>query len=95
MNPIGQLITFIASVSIILYFLVIGYYLRRIMIAVERLSGTNQAKILECDNCGKRINLGVGFNGSHVTCPGCKARIVIEKPEGTILHAQNIEEAFP
>jgi hypothetical protein len=81
MNPIGQLVTFLASISIIAYFLFLGYFIRRIMIAVEKLAGTHQSKIVECDNCGKQINLGVGFKGTSTTCPICKSHIAIEQPE--------------
>lgn len=80
MNPIGQLITFLASLSIIAYFLMLGFYIRRIMIAVEKLAGTHQSKIIECDNCGKQINLGVGFRGTSTKCPVCKTHITIEQP---------------
>jgi hypothetical protein len=93
MNPIGQLITFLASVSIIAYFLILGYYLRRIMIAVEKLAVTHQSKIVVCDNCGKQINLGVGFRGTSAICPICKSHIAVEQP-GLILHTTPKEKIF-
>lgn len=95
MNPIGQLITFIASVSIILYFLMIGYYLHRIMNAVEKMSGVNKATVVECNNCGKQMNLGIGFKEPFTTCPICKSRIILDQPELFLTPSQQKEEVLP
>lgn len=95
MNPIGQLITFIASVSIILYFLMIGYYLHRIMNAVEKMSGINKAKVVECNNCGKQINLGIGYKESFTTCPVCKSRIMLDQTDLILTPSQQKEEVLP
>lgn len=94
MNPVEQLITFVASISIILYFLLIGYYLRRIMIAVEKLSGVNKSNVIECTSCGKRINLGVGYREPYAICPMCKAKITVNQPE-FLTPEQQKEEVFP
>lgn len=95
MNPVGQLITFIASVSIILYFLLIGYFLRRIMIAVEKLAGINQSKTIVCKNCGKTINMGTDFDEPFIDCPACKTKIVFDQPGIFLKPEQQKEEVFP
>lgn len=79
MNPIQDLIAFIASVAIILYFLVIGRYIRRIMVAVEKIAGMNLGRTVVCENCGKEINLGVGFVDQSVNCPRCNSKVKIRK----------------
>lgn len=95
MNAVEQLVTFIASVSIILYFLLIGYYLRRIMIAVEKMSGVNQSRVVECTSCGKQVNLGVGYREPYVVCPVCKAKIMVSQPELLLTPEQQKEEVLP
>lgn len=95
MNPVNQLVAFIASVSIIFYLLILAYYLRRIMTATEKLAGINQPKIVECSNCGRKINLGTHFHDPFTSCPICKSRIIIESPNIKIQDVRKEEKVLP
>lgn len=79
MNPIQDLLSFIASLAIILYFLVMGRYIRRIMLAAEKIAGMELSRIVVCENCGKEINLGAGFRDQSVNCPRCNSKVKIRK----------------
>lgn len=81
MNPVQNLIAFIATLSIILYFLVIARYLKKIMLAVEKLAGMKLEKIVICENCGREINLGVSFRDQYTNCPKCNHRVLVNKQE--------------
>jgi uncharacterized CHY-type Zn-finger protein len=78
MNPIQDLISFITAVAVILYFLVVGRYIRRITHAVEKIAGMKLSRIVVCENCRKEINLGVGFMDQSVNCPRCNAKVKIK-----------------
>jgi DNA-directed RNA polymerase subunit RPC12/RpoP len=82
MNIVQNLIAFIATISIILYFLVIARYLKRIVVAAEKIAGMNLQRIILCKNCGTEINLGINFTDQYTNCPRCNTRVSIVKEVG-------------
>lgn len=81
MNPVQNIIAFVATLSIILYFLMLARYLKRIMMAVEKLAGMKLEKLVLCENCGNEINLGISSRDLYVNCPKCNSRVRTSKPD--------------
>jgi DNA-directed RNA polymerase subunit RPC12/RpoP len=86
MNIVQNLIAFVATLSIILYFLMLARFLKRIMLAVEKLAGMKLEKVVLCENCGKEINLGISSRDLYVNCPKCNSRVRTMRPD-----SQNID----